>query len=191
MDITINSNKRDYFRCSMYYMRRYFGLREIILLSILLAVGVFLQVFADMFLILIFFGVTLLVVLVTAILFVWTSVAGYKLELDKQGIAVQKIHFDEGCFTAVYLNKVGEQVATEKHDYAKIEAIAAKKDFIYIYAGVAIFYYFTRKELGDERFAELGAYLHNNVPAEKFKFKTVKRIYPKKKKILIDEQVKK
>lgn len=170
----------------MYYMRRYFGLRECILLAILLTAGILLQVFADMTLVLIFFGVTMLVVLVTAVLFVWTSVSGYKLELEKQGIAYHKIHFDEDSLTAVYLNAGGEQIATEKFDYSQIEAVVIRKKFIYIYAGVAIFYYLKKEEIGEEKLTDLAAYLRTNVPKEKFKFKTVKRIYPKKKKISIE-----
>lgn len=170
----------------MYYMRRYFGLRECILLAILLTAGILLQVFADMILVLIFFGVTMLVVLVTAVLFVWTSVSGYKLELEKQGIAYHKIHFDEDSLTAVYLNAGGEQIATEKFDYSQIEAVVIRKKFIYIYAGVAIFYYLKKEEIGEEKLTDLAAYLRTNVPKEKFKFKTVKRIYPKKKKISIE-----
>ena len=186
MDFTVKCNKKDYFKCSMYYMRRYFGLRECILLAILLTAGILLQVFADMTLVLIFFGVTMLVVLVTAVLFVWTSVSGYKLELEKQGIAYHKIHFDEDSLTAVYLNAGGEQIATEKSDYSQIEAVVIRKKFIYIYAGVAIFYYLKKEEIGEEKLTDLAAYLRTNVPKEKFKFKTVKRIYPKKKKISIE-----
>lgn len=186
MDFTVKCNKKDYFKCSMYYMRRYFGLRECILLAILLTAGILLQVFADMMLVLIFFGVTMLVVLVTAVLFVWTSVSGYKLELEKQGIAYHKIHFDEDSLTAVYLNAGGEQIATEKSDYSQIEAVVIRKKFIYIYAGVAIFYYLKKEEIGEEKLTDLAAYLRTNVPKEKFKFKTVKRIYPKKKKISIE-----
>ncbi len=186
MDFTVKCNKKDYFKCSMYYMRRYFGLRECILLAILLTAGILLQVFADMMLVLIFFGVTMLVVLVTAVLFVWTSISGYKLELEKQGIAYHKIHFDEDSLTAVYLNAGGEQIATEKFDYSQIEAVVIRKKFIYIYAGVAIFYYLKKEEIGEEKLTDLAAYLRTNVPKEKFKFKTVKRIYPKKKKISIE-----
>lgn len=186
MDFTVKCNKKDYFKCSMYYMRRYFGLRECILLAILLTAGILLQVFADMMLVLIFFGVTMLVVLVTAVLFVWTSVSGYKLELEKQGIAYHKIHFDEDSLTAVYLNAGGEQIATEKSDYSQIEVVVIRKKFIYIYAGVAIFYYLKKEEIGEEKLTDLAAYLRTNVPKEKFKFKTVKRIYPKKKKISIE-----
>ena len=39
MNVEMNADKNLYFKCSMYYMRKYFGLREIILLSLLLAIG--------------------------------------------------------------------------------------------------------------------------------------------------------
>lgn len=186
MDFTVECNKKDFFNCSMYYMRRYFGLREIILMSILLIAGLLLFFLADMIMVLILFGVTLLVVLITVVLFLWTSISGYKHDLIKAGIATQKIHFDEKEMTAVYYNSKGEQLFNEIHDYSKIEAIVVKKNFIYIYAGIAIFYYFKRDKIGEEDYLNLCNYLRTNVPKEKFKFKTVKRIYPKKKKITID-----
>lgn len=186
MDITVKCNKKDHFNCSMYFMKRYFGLREIILMALLLIAGVLLYVFSDTIIILVFFGITVFVLLLTIVLFVWTSLAGCKHDLVKQGIAWQKIHFGQNEMTVVYLDAGGEQLFTEKHEYSKIEAVVIKKNFIYIYAGVAIFFYIKKSETEGEEFLALCNHLRTFVPAEKFKFKTVKRIYPKKKKITLD-----
>ncbi len=186
MEITVKCDKKDYFNCSMYYIRRYFGLREIILMSILLIAGILLLLFANTVFILVMFGLTVAVLLFTVILFIWTSVSGYKHDLVKQGIAYNKINFDEKQMSVSFLNVGGEHILDEIYEYSKIEAVVIKKDFIYIYAGIAIFFYIKRKNFDEETFLNLCAYLRENVPAEKFKFKTVKRIYPKKKKVTID-----
>jgi len=186
MEITIKCDKKDYFNCSMYYIRRYFGLREIILMLILLVAGILLLLFANTVFILVMFGLTVAVLLFTVILFVWTSVSGYKHDLVKQGIAYNKINFDEKQMNVAFLDKGGEHLLDEIYEYSKIEAVVIKKDFIYIYAGIAIFFYVKRKNFDEETFLKLCNYLRENVPAEKFKFKTVKRIYPKKKKVTID-----
>lgn len=185
MELTIKCDKKDYFWCSMYYIRRYFGLREIILLTLLLVAALLLWFLAGLILIMIFFGVTVLVVLITVALFVWTSVAGFKHDSEKQGIAYQKLSFREDALYVDFLNSVGETILSEIHEYGKIEAIAVRKNFIYIYAAIAIFYYFKRNKLEEGQFGELTLFLREHVPEEKFKFKTVKRIYPKKKKITL------
>lgn len=183
MDLKIKTDKKDYFKCSMYYMRRYFGLREIILMSILFIAGMLLYFLADLILILIFFGLTCAVLLLTVVLFVWTSLAGCKHDLEKIGVAAQKLHFEENAVNVEFYDKGGELIVCENYEYSKIEAVVIKKRFIYIYAAIAIFFYIKRDKIGDKDFEALGEYLRENVPKEKFKFKTVKRIYPKKQKI--------
>ncbi len=188
MDFLLKCDKKGHFDCSMYYMRRYFGLREILLMTFLLIAGVLLFLFAENIMILIFFGVTVAVLLFTTLLFVWTSISGYKHDLVKQGIAYEKVHLDESNMTVNYLNVGGEQIFSETHDYSAIEAVVIKKNFIYIYAGIAIFYYIRRKDFDEKEYLDICNYLRTYVPAEKFKFKTVKKIYPKKKKITIDSK---
>ncbi len=183
MDLQLKTDKKEYFKCSMYYMRRYFGLREIILMSILFIAGMLLYFLADLILILIFFGLTCAVLLVTVVLFVWTSLAGCKHDLEKIGVAAQKLHFDENALNVEFYDKGGELVSCENYEYSQMEAVVVKKRFIYIYAAIAIFFYIKRDKIGDKDFNELGLYLRENVPEAKFKFKTVKRIYPKKEKV--------
>lgn len=184
--LTIKSDKRDYFACSMYYMRRYFGLRETLLLAFLLVAALLLFFLADSIIILVFFGVTVFILLITVVLFLWTSVSGYKHDFDKQGIAAQKLYFDDDALRVEFYDKGGELLLTETHEYEKLEGVVTKKNFIYIYAAVAIFYYIKRAKTDPAEFAEIGAFLHEHVPEAKFKFKQVKRRYPKKKKVTFD-----
>lgn len=191
MDINIKTDKKEYFKCSMYYMRRYFGLRETILLAVLFVAALLLYLLADLILIFIFFGLTLAVLLVTVLLFVWTSVMGYKHDTEKQGIALEKLHFDTDELRVEFFNNGGEMILNETHKYPEIEAVVIKKNFIYIYAAIAIFYYIKRDRLEEGQFGELALFLRENVPEEKFKFKQVKRMFPKKKKIKFEIEDKK
>ena len=170
----------------MYYIRRYFGLRESILFAILFVAAMLLYFLADNFIILIFFGITCLVLIVTVVLFLWTTVAGWKSDHDKMGVEGIDLHFEDKQLRTEFRSLTGETIVTEIHDYDKIEAVVIKKNFIYIYAMMAIFYYFERKDMGDEQFEELALFLREHLAKEKFKFKTVKRIYPKKQKVTID-----
>lgn len=186
MDLKLRADKSEYYKCSMYYMRRYFGLRESILFCLLFVAAMLLFFLAHTIIILIFFGVTCLVLIITLVLFVWTTVAGWKNDHDKLGVDHIDLHFEETQLRTEFFKANGEQITAEIHDYQKIEAVALKKNFVYVYAAMAIFYYFERKDLGDEKFEELTAFLRERLPKEKLKFKTVKRIYPKKKKVTID-----
>lgn len=184
MKLEMKSDKKEYYKCSMYYMRRYFGLREILLLAFLLLAALLLYFLADSIIILILFGVTILVLLLTVVLFVWTSIAGWKSDHDKQGVYGARLEFGDESVSVDFLGKGGETLLTEIHEYKKIEAVVIRKNFVYIYAVMAIFYYFPREKT--ENFDEFVSFLKEHVPQEKFKFKTVKRIFPKKKKIKID-----
>ena len=171
----------------MYYMRRYFGLRESILFIALFVAAMLLYFLPPhSIIILVFFGVTCLVLIITLVLFIWTTVAGWKNDHERLGVDHIDLHFEETQLRTEFFKANGEQITAEIHDYQKIEAVALKKNFVYIYAAMAIFYYFDRKDLGEEKFTELTDFLREHLPKEKLKFKTVKRIYPKKKKVTIE-----
>ena len=187
MEIVMNADKKAYFNCSMYYMRKYFGLREIILLSILLGIGLGLFIFLKTYFILILFGVCLLIIGIAFLLFVWTSVSGFKVDYEKLGIAKKVLRFGEDHIEAISLDKYGKELYKETHSYDKLDKIAVKRDVIYIYAQVSVFYYITAETLSDEdrnKFVEL---LHEKVKNEDtFKIKKTFRMFPKKKKITLE-----
>lgn len=187
MEIVMNADKKAYFRCSMYYMRKYFGLREIILLSILLGIGLGLYIFLKTYFILILFGVCLLIIGIAFVLFVWTSVSGYKVDYEKLGIEKKVLRFCDDYIEVVSLDRYGKELYKETHSYDKLDKIAIKKDVIYIYAQVSVFYYITADSLSDEgrkKFVEL---LHEKVKDEElFKIKKTFRMFPKRKKLTLE-----
>ena len=180
----MDADRKAYFKCSMYYMRKYFGLREIILLAILLGIGLTLFITSGVYFILILFGVCLLIIGIAFILFLWTAISGYKVDFEKLGIAKKVLFFKEDHIEAVSLDKYGKELYKETHSYEKLDKIAVKKDVIYIYAQVSVFYYITAGSLSDEDRRKIVELLHERVKNEEtFKIKKTYRIYPKKKRM--------
>ncbi len=171
----------------MFYMRKLFGIREIILLVLLLGIGLTLALMGAGYFILILFGVSVLIIGFAFVLFLITSKQGYKVDFEKQGVEAQKLEFRETCLFVGNLNKAGEPVFTETHPYEKLEKIAIRKDVIYIYAQVSVFYYIPADALSTEDREKLVALLHEKVKdTSKFRMKKTYRIFPKKQKVTLE-----
>ncbi len=189
MKVEINADKKRYFQCSMYYMRRYFGLREIILLTLLLGIGLALFFLSGgtQIIMLILFGVSVAIILFAFVLFLWTSTSGYKVDFEMKGIAHQVLEFDEDALHVTNYDKGGKPVFMETHLYNKIDKIAIRKDVIYIYAQVSVFYYITADSLDATQRTELIELLHRHIDDESvFKIKKTYRVFPKKKKVTLE-----
>jgi hypothetical protein len=182
MEIEFKTGKKDYFFCSMYYMRRYFGLREIILLSVLLTVGSLLYVWFKNIFILVLFGITVLLLVLTLSLFVYTALSGYKIDVKRKNVETILLNLGESAVKAESLNPLGQPVRSEEFGYEKLEKVVIRKKKVYIYATVAVFFYLSTAEMGADKTAELSSLLHSKLPEEKFKFKKTMRMFPKKKK---------
>ena len=187
MEIIVNTDKKEYFKCSMYYMRRYFGLREIILLSILLIIGVALFVFAGQMFMLILFAVSVFIILLALTLFLITSVTGYKVDMEKKGIAKQKLEFKEDALLVTNMDKSGTPIFIETHYYDKLDKISIKKKRIYIYAQVSVFYYISADKIDAETREALVDFLQSHVREDAFRIKKTHRALPKRKKLTLEE----
>lgn len=185
-EIMINADKKEYFSCSMYYMRRYLGLREIILLAVLLGLGLGLFFLLNNVFVLILFAVSILIILIATALFLFTARGGYKLDVEKHGIYKQKLEFTEDAILATNYDKSGAPVFIETHPYEKIEAVSVKPKRIYIYAQVSVFYYVFAKHYDAETCEKLADALRKNLKPEAFKFKRRMRRYPKKPKTTLE-----
>ena len=141
MELYIDLNPKDYFRCSMYYMRKFFGIREIILLILLFVIGMVLFIFADNIFMLILFAVSVGIILLAFVLFLLTAKGGYKVDMEKRGIIKQKLEFTEDAILATSFDKKGNPIFVETHPNEKIDKIAITKKAIYIYAQASVFYY--------------------------------------------------
>ena len=182
----MKTDKNAYIACSMYYMRRYFGLREILLIGILLILGILLYAFTKWIFILILFGVTIALLLFVLMLFIWTAFSGYKVDVRLKNIKNIRLDFGENILKATSENMMGQAVMEEEFKYEKLEKVVIRRNYIYIYAMVSVFFYISKAEIGIRESAELDAFLHEKLSAEKFKFKKTVRMFPKKKKIKIN-----
>lgn len=185
--IFINVNKDDYFKCSMFYMRRYFGLREIIVLTLLLTAGLALFFAMGNAFILILFAISVVLILIVLVLFILTSTGGFKVDMEKKGIVKQKLEFNEDALVVTNIDYNGNPVFIETHPYDRIEKISVGKKRIYIYAQVSVFYYIWAKNYEPEVCEQISSFLKKTLPAEKFKIRKRYRGLPKKKKLTLEE----
>ena len=188
--IYIDADRKEYFKCSMYYMRKYFGVREIILLSVLFAIGLALTLAFGFFYVLILFGVSVFIMLIAVVLFVVTSRGGYTLDVLKRGIKRQKLEFNEDALLVTNMDENGQPVFVETHYYDKIDKVSIEPKRIYIYAQVSVFYYIFAKHYDVETREQLVDFLKSHLNEEVMKMKKTYRIYPKKKKLTLEEEEK-
>ena len=120
MEITIKTDKKEYFKCSMYYMRKYFGLREIILLTLLLGIGLVLFFVAGNVFMLVLFGVSVGIILLALVLFIITGKGGYNVDMVKRGIVEQKLDFQEDALLVTNIDAKGNPIFIETHPYEKM-----------------------------------------------------------------------
>lgn len=176
-------DKKKYFNCSMYYLKRFAGIREILLMTALLIMGLWLYLAYDLIFVLIIFGITVVLLIVAIVLFLVTGILGYKHDFSSQQIEYQTLEFFENKLIATSQKMGGEPLYSEEHLYEKIDKIAIKRGKIYIYAGVAVFYYIYPESIKNGTISELASFLKEHLDEGKFKIKSTIRRYPKKKKI--------
>lgn len=182
----VKMDKNRYFMCSTYYLRAYVGIREFLLMFALLVMGLWMYLAYQLILILIFFGITLVILLIAIGLFVITGRMGYKHDFSSQGIEYQTLEFFDDKIIATSQNKAGEPLYAEEHPYDKIDKVVLKKTKIYIYAGVAVFYYIYPEDVKNGNFDDLKIFLKQHLSEDKFKLKKTIRKFPKKKKISLN-----
>lgn len=174
----IKIDEKEYFRCNMFYLRKYLSLREIILVLLLLIGGIMFLIMWDSIIILILGFVTVGLILIAIALFIITAKAGYKQDYKKQNIVAQNLIFDEKLFTVESLNPVGEILYTEKYNYSDIDKIALRKENIYLYPGVATSFYIYPDAVKDCGYGDLRLFLIDRVDKSKFKMKTRVKQFP-------------
>ncbi len=181
--ITQNVDKKEYFLCNLYYLRRYLGIRELIVSTLLLAIGIVLFVSFKNVLFLILFGVTVLLFLLAFGLFLVTGKMGYKRDFLETKITKQEFLFGKQEVTVNSYDDKDVLVLTDIHPYEKLEKVVIKRHKVYIYAQVAIFYYIMADNVKEVTNSDFADFLHENIDSRKFKIKTTVRAYPKKSKI--------
>lgn len=174
----ININNKDYFNCSMFYIRKYISAKEIILLGVLLTAALLFWFTLENILIFYMFLVTVLLIALSALLFVITALAGYKTDYVKRGVTKHILSFNEWGFVVDSFNARGDKTFSERINFKNVDKAAFRKDRIYIYAGVAAPYYILSSAMLEGDYEELKTFLMNNLDRYKFKMKTKVRQFP-------------
>lgn len=175
-DITIN--RKNYFECSMFYIRKYLSARELILLGVLFAAALLFWISFENMIIFIMFAVVLLIMGFAVMLFVLTALAGYKTDFIKYNITRQLLIFNEWGFSVDSINDKDEKVFSEKIEYKNVDKIALRKDRVYIYGGVALPFYIFPSSIVEGDYEELRLFLISHLDKSKFKMKAKLRYFP-------------
>lgn len=155
--------------CSMYYLKRFFGIKEIILVAVLLGAGVGVFFWTGSLFMLILGAIALLVLAVAVIIFVVTSKKGYNMEFKQRKAVNWEITFYNDSFTVVTFENDGEESFTESRPYVKVERLKILKDKVYLYATPAIFYYIKYDSFTEGDFIGFCEFLKTHIPPEKFR----------------------
>lgn len=186
----VDITKKDYFMCSMFYIRKYISLREFILLGVLLFAGLLFWFTLENILILAMFVVVLLLVGLALLLFVTTAVAGYKTDYAKRNITKYVLTFHDWGFNSESINSNGQRVFKDRIEFNNVEKVALRKDRVYIYAGVAMPFYIFPNNIVEGDYEEFRLFLIEKIEKSKFKMKTKFRSFPHYSKRKFDEDMK-
>lgn len=171
-------NEKDYFRCSMFYMRKFIGWREIILFAILFAAALSFYFVMDSAIILIMFGVTLALALVAVVFYVFTTKATFKHEYVKGNISKISLVFTENTYTVESYNEIGEPLYSETYPYTRMEKAAMRPNMIYLYPSGSIIYYIKPEDVTEGDYSELRLFLIDHIDPMAFKMKGRVKQYP-------------
>lgn len=174
----IKINKKDYLKCNLYYLKKYIGIKEIILSVFLFIAGAVLCFLFKNLFILIMCGVTLVLMGGALLFYIGTSNAGYKMEFEKRGATKWEISFDTEGFTVDTYERGGEDMFTEKRLFSQVDRIAILKDRVYIFANSAVMYYIKYNDFTEGNFIEFCEYIKTVADPSKFKMKAKRKQFP-------------
>lgn len=166
-------NKKNFMDCNTYFLRRYFGIKEGILIALLLVAGLVMQLFFGTIMILVVGIVAIILMLASILFFIVTSAQTYKYEFEKRAVSHQSLTFLDEKFEIVTYE--GEKSYKDIFEYKKIDRIAIKKDVVYIYATVALNYYIRRDSFVEGTFDDFCFFLKEKVDPITFKMRQKKK----------------
>lgn len=167
----VEINKEDYLACNRYYLKRYFGVKEIILLIILFIAGIALYFVFEQIFMLIMSGVTLLLVLAVVILYLYTGKKQYAEEFVARETHKWTITFEEDRYIIETHEKNGEESFSEIRDYTQVDRIAIRKDIVFIYTSPATIYFFKRESVQNNAYEDLVVFIKEKFHPMKFRMK--------------------
>ncbi len=172
---TVNITEKDYLACSRYYLRKYIGVKELILVLALI-VGAFVAYFAfNQIVIAILAVVTILLMGAAVVVYLVVSKKNYTEEFVKRNTKKWELAFHEDGFDITVFEQDGADAYTEKRSYDQVEKVALKKDRVYVYAGAASMYYVKFDSMTEGNFIEFCEFAKTKIDPYKFKMKDKRR----------------
>ncbi len=170
--------KKDYLRCNMYYLLRYFGWWQLLLF--VLYVGASIAIFCIYYnaLLLVFAGIVLVLLGVAVLIAYLTTLSGYKIEFEARGLKYQKLYFSSEKLAVDSFREGHELLQQEEFLVTRIEKIAIKKDVVYVYPMSAICYYIREADLEGATLEEFKDFLRGTFPETTFKMHKKVKNYP-------------
>lgn len=176
--VTQTVSKKLFMATNLYYLRRFFGIRELIAFALLLgsAIATWILLYNPIFFA--FFGVICVLIAFAAGMLLFTASSGFKSEFLARGVTVQKLYFDNVKIRVE--SYAGENlVSGEEFLLTRVDKIAIRKDIIYIYPMTAVCFYVTPESVEGGTFDEFRQYLGRNFPETTFKLRKKVKQYPK------------
>lgn len=171
-------SKKLYTETNVYYLRRFFGLRELIVFALLAGAAVSTWIFLKNPIFFAFFGVILVLITFAAGLFIWTANSGFKQEFSSRGVTEQVLKFDNVKIRVE--SYAGEKLVSEEEFLlTRVDKIAIRKEVVYVYPMTAVCFYITPDTLEGGTFDEFKRYLRRNFPETTFKLRKKVKQYPR------------
>ena len=176
--VTQTVSKKLFMATNLYYLRRFFGIRELIAFVMLLAAAVATWILLYNPIFFAFFGVITVLIAFAAGMLIFTAHSGFKREFLERGVTVQKLYFDNVKIRVE--SYAGENlVSGEEFLLTRVDKIAVRKDIIYIYPMTAVCFYVTPDSVEGGTFEEFRQYLGRNFPETTFKLRKKVKQFPK------------
>lgn len=172
--VEVDINKSDYMKTNRHYLKKYLGVKEYVLLGLLIALGIALYILTEQLFIIILTAVTIFLLAIFLLIFNISGSKLYKAEYVNRKIGKLNFSFEEDYFEIeVFEEAIGEEY-TEKYIYPNIEKAAILKDRIYIYLGAATMYYIKADSFTEGNFVEFCDFMKKKLQPHKFKMKNAR-----------------
>ncbi len=175
---TMPLDKKQYVKCNMYYLLRYFGWWQLLLFVAYIGLSIAIFCVYRNALLLVFAGIIVVLLGVAILIAYLTTLSGYKIEFETRGLKYQKLYFDDQKLAVDSFREGHELLQQEEFLVTRIEKIALKKDVVYVYPMSAICYYIRQEDLEGATLEEFKDFLKKTFPDATFKMRKKVKMYP-------------
>jgi hypothetical protein len=180
---SVKITKKAHLNMGAFYLRKYIGVKELILFVVLIIAGMVIAVLSDQpYVMWIAIG-SVAMCGICVLLYLVLTAAGYKKEFAERHADKWEFQFNDGGFVVELYENDEKTQYTEKFAYENCERIAIRPAVIYMFFGAAIQYYIPRESLTEGEYAELCKFLEDVIPVEKFKMKAKMRRFSTRDKL--------